>query len=456
MSLQSANLDDRRYNDLIAEALALIPTYSPEWTDYNPSDPGITLVELFAYLTEMLLYRLNRVSDENTRKFLKLLNGPDWIEPPNADLREEIRQVVLGIRQRYRAVTKDDYELLSTESFNQWLKSSASSIPPVARAHCVPQRNLGAGGGADRLKVRPEHVTVVIVPANTGTTTNPNPQPSPDLVSALFSYLDERRTLTTKLHVTGPFYVHIKADLVVARKPDVSDENGLRTAICQALTDFLNPLPSGKGEGWPFGRDVFVSDIYDVLEQVPGIDFITDVMLGSSCAQGDDKCIVAECGWHEEGDLIGLRIQPHHLPIFQPELDGSGIPKGIVVVSSAPLSVQQAVSTTPTPAFLIVNLAVRAKAAADFKSLKRAIKSIVRSLFHPALGGPSPAATQPTDIFVADVQAAIKNIPEILNPVSVVADCFPVLALQQDLNRGPFIHVETGQVVDWHVQIVLS
>jgi len=55
-------------------------------------------------------------------------------------------------------------------------------------------------------------------------------------------------------------------------------------------------------------------------------------MLGSSCAQGDDKCIVAESIWHEEGDLIGLRIQPHHLPIFQPELDGNGIPKGIVVV----------------------------------------------------------------------------------------------------------------------------
>src|SRR5437660_12430227 len=119
MPLQLPNLDDRRYNDLVAEALTRIPTYSPEWTNHNPSDPGITLVELFAYLTDMLLYRLNRVTDDNTRKFLKLLNGPDWVEPANADLREEIRQAVMSIRERYRAVTADDYEFLASESFRK-------------------------------------------------------------------------------------------------------------------------------------------------------------------------------------------------------------------------------------------------------------------------------------------------------------------------------------------------
>src|SRR5882672_7112029 len=116
MPLQLPNLDDRRYDDLVAEALARIPTYSPEWTNHNPSDPGITLVELFAYLTDMLLYRLNRVTDDNARTFLKLLNTPGW---ETGDLPEQIRKAVLAVRERYRAVTKDDYELLSTDSFNQ-------------------------------------------------------------------------------------------------------------------------------------------------------------------------------------------------------------------------------------------------------------------------------------------------------------------------------------------------
>src|ERR1700750_942273 len=112
MPLQLPNLDDRRYNDLVGEALMLIPAYAPQWTNHNPSDPGITLVELFAFLTDMLLYRLNRVTDDNTRKVLKLLNGPDWVEPPGADLRAEIRAAVLGVRELYRAVTAEDYEVL--------------------------------------------------------------------------------------------------------------------------------------------------------------------------------------------------------------------------------------------------------------------------------------------------------------------------------------------------------
>ena len=69
MPLQLPNLDDRRYTDLVEEARGLIPTYAPEWTNHNPSDPGITLVELFAFLSEMLLYRLNRVTAANVLLF---------------------------------------------------------------------------------------------------------------------------------------------------------------------------------------------------------------------------------------------------------------------------------------------------------------------------------------------------------------------------------------------------
>ena len=56
MPIQLPNLDNRQFTDLMEEALALIPTYAPEWTNHNPADPGITLLELFAYLTEMLIY----------------------------------------------------------------------------------------------------------------------------------------------------------------------------------------------------------------------------------------------------------------------------------------------------------------------------------------------------------------------------------------------------------------
>lgn len=73
MPLQAPNLDDRRFADIVREARTLIPRYAPEWTDHNESDPGITLLELFAWLTEMMLFRLNQVPDLNYIKFLQLL-----------------------------------------------------------------------------------------------------------------------------------------------------------------------------------------------------------------------------------------------------------------------------------------------------------------------------------------------------------------------------------------------
>jgi hypothetical protein len=73
MSLPIPNLDDRNFEDLMKEALSLIPVYDRSWTNYNPSDPGITLLELFSWLSEMTIYRLNRIPEENYRRFLELL-----------------------------------------------------------------------------------------------------------------------------------------------------------------------------------------------------------------------------------------------------------------------------------------------------------------------------------------------------------------------------------------------
>ena len=73
MPLPLPNLDDRRWADLVDEGRALIPRYAPRWTDHNVHDPGITLIELFAWLTEMTVYRLNRVPARHRRKFLELI-----------------------------------------------------------------------------------------------------------------------------------------------------------------------------------------------------------------------------------------------------------------------------------------------------------------------------------------------------------------------------------------------
>ncbi|MFJ2812356.1 putative baseplate assembly protein [Streptomyces sp. NPDC087294] len=97
MALPSPNLDDRRFQQLVDEAKRYVQQRAPEWTDHNVSDPGVTLIETFAYLVDQLLYRLNRVPDKNYSAFLDLLGirlfppaaaGADvdfWLSAPQTD-----------------------------------------------------------------------------------------------------------------------------------------------------------------------------------------------------------------------------------------------------------------------------------------------------------------------------------------------------------------------------------
>jgi len=73
MPLQAPNLDDRRFQDLVDDAKRLVQQRCPEWTDHNVHDPGVTLIEAFAYIADQLLYRLNRVPERHYVKFLELI-----------------------------------------------------------------------------------------------------------------------------------------------------------------------------------------------------------------------------------------------------------------------------------------------------------------------------------------------------------------------------------------------
>lgn len=73
MPLNPIQLDDRSFEQLFEEARSRIPVHTPEWTNFNESDPGITIIQLFAFMTDTLLYRSNRIPEANRRKFLTLL-----------------------------------------------------------------------------------------------------------------------------------------------------------------------------------------------------------------------------------------------------------------------------------------------------------------------------------------------------------------------------------------------
>jgi predicted phage baseplate assembly protein len=87
VSLPAPNLDDRRFQDIVDEAKRRINRLVPEWTDHNVSDPGVAMIELFAWMTEMTLYRLNQVPDRLYVKFLELVGVELFSSvPARADL----------------------------------------------------------------------------------------------------------------------------------------------------------------------------------------------------------------------------------------------------------------------------------------------------------------------------------------------------------------------------------
>ncbi|MFF1830307.1 putative baseplate assembly protein [Paenarthrobacter sp. NPDC058040] len=95
MSLPVPNLDDRSFAELVAGARERIQQIAPEWTDLSVHDPGITIVEAFAYLTDTLMYRLNRVPDKLYAVYLNLL-GTSLYPPSSAETMLEFSRAGAG------------------------------------------------------------------------------------------------------------------------------------------------------------------------------------------------------------------------------------------------------------------------------------------------------------------------------------------------------------------------
>jgi hypothetical protein len=281
------NLDDQPYADLAREARARIPSLVPSWTDHNESDPGIVLVELFAWLTEMLNYQINQVPDESYWAFLALLGAEIPPAPPGGarpvDLEGAIRDTVLAQREPHRAASASDYEELACVGWNRSRENSGR----VRQARCFPDCNLDA----DPSSHAPGHVSLVIV-ADTPPGLPPQP-PTDGLCQGLRAWLEPRRMLGVALHVVGwrPVTVEMSGTLVVRRDyapahrgarliDDRTVAQAVKGQAIAALQQYVNPLTGGAdGRGWPLDRDLYLSECYAVLCRVPGVDYVQDLRI---------------------------------------------------------------------------------------------------------------------------------------------------------------------------------
>lgn len=328
MPIPLPRLDDKTYSDLLDASLKLIPSLYPEWTNFNESDPGVTLTELFAWLTEMLLYRLDQIPPANYRAFLNLLDEPIPREldyPADYDsaaieraLDSAIYQAVLNLRTRYRAVTSHDYESLL---LNEWQASpeapALSSTIQLLRVYCVPRRDLSQPD-QKAYQDAPAHLSLILV-ARWGqidvlTTYHllpgiPEEQGVKRWLDAVGAFLETRRLLTTRLHIVLPKGLGINLSMKIKPTARPKDEAAFKQQVLAGVRALLHPVTGGKdGRGWPLGRDLYLSEIYPLIDRLPGVDFVTELTLTAPGAPTDR--VVKNAG----GDPIGVALMPDEFP----------------------------------------------------------------------------------------------------------------------------------------------
>jgi hypothetical protein len=203
------------------------------------------------------------------------------------------------------------------------------------------------------------------------------------------------------------------------------------------IVSFLDPRSGGpEGKGWPFGRDVFGSELIEQIEAVDGVDYITDLMLTGACLPDDVRCVAATRLWHAEGDPIGLALGRDHLPLPRQAA-------GAVVVAPETVFVRAVLEVTLT-----------ALASADAASLKREAKTAIRQFFHPLYNDTGPRADVRTDLLLAVLAEELKQIADVENlSLSLKADAARLL-IEDGETIG--LRIEPGELVNWRVSVLVQ
>ncbi|MGC9466967.1 MAG: putative baseplate assembly protein [Anaerolineae bacterium] len=189
---------------------------------------------------------------------------PAWGGLDAESLESAMMRAPALLRSRDRAVTESDYEFLAMQA----LPAS------IGRVKCLQPKPAEAG------RVVPGQVYVLVIPRVSDTESRIDPDElelDPQDVTSLTAYLSERRMLTTRLDIRPPAYYWVSCHVQLRAAPGAA-ESEVEAEALERLYRFLNPLTGGPdGKGWPFGRDLFVSDVYQCLQGLPNVQFIRSV-----------------------------------------------------------------------------------------------------------------------------------------------------------------------------------
>lgn len=268
MPIKIPNLDNRTYDDLMQEMIASIPKYSKEWTNFNPSDPGIAILELLAWITEAFIYRTNIIPEQSYINFLKLLAGTEIYDEGDAEhkeIREFIHEITVEgkktdlltmkaiaekfMTSRYTAVTEEDYKNLILNAYPDDIKRVEVLSGPLM-------------------------TQIMVIPETPGET-----------IVKIKNFLTKRRLIGTALNVTNAEYLDISLELTLLCKsyansdyfdksityePGTADETSkkIEDLVAGNVFTYFDCLTGGPdGKGWPIGRNLMKYELYQAIEQ---------------------------------------------------------------------------------------------------------------------------------------------------------------------------------------------
>lgn len=289
MAIQLPNLDTKTYEDISEEMVASIPKYTDKWTNHNPSDPGITILELLSWIAETTLYRMNGIPHESYVNFLRLVagaSGTDEVErllkDPHQDkyhrkildfLKEieeghdkTIPQIktesLLFLKSRYRAVTEDDFRQLAVEATNLL---------------GVKVRRVIVEKAPDESKVE-----IILVPDKwkqyEELTGSEKQDIYKELAGSVMDYLNPRTLIGTKIGVKQPVYSDVGIDLkIVCHHYAIAEK--IEADTKDRISQHLDPFVGGDEKtGWPYRRSLSVYEIAQIVEETDGVKQVESIM----------------------------------------------------------------------------------------------------------------------------------------------------------------------------------
>lgn len=263
MPIKLPDLDNKTFDDLLGEMKASIPTFTKEWTNFNPSDPGITILELLSWICETMIYRSNIIPEESYLNFMRLAAGTEGAYDSNDRAHKklldsldsiekggerDIHKMKAGaqnfLNSRYMAVTLEDFEELTLDASDKIMRVF------------VFQKN--------------EKVWIIFATESPG-------EKDLSIIKEVRDYLIPRKLIGTAIRVREARYTPTKlfVDIAYESYADVTDTENRVKANIQNFLDAINGGPDG--DGWPFGRDIMVYELYHLIEKTEGVDHVVKI-----------------------------------------------------------------------------------------------------------------------------------------------------------------------------------